>query len=121
MTTDNHPTPDVTFILREITSAVIDAASAGTLEQVLERIAHVSADLVNAKYAALGVPDNNDGLQFFKVAGLTPEQVAHIGHLPHGRGLLGAIMSERKPVRLERMADDTRSGGFCARHPHMSS
>jgi signal transduction histidine kinase len=99
----------------------MDASHAGSLEQVLERIALVSSELVRARYAALGVPDEDGGLRYFKVAGMTPEQVAHLAHLPHGRGLLGAIMSERKPIRLERMQNDPRSAGFCSGHPHMTS
>lgn len=121
MTNDNLPDQDVTFILRDIASSVMQAAGAGTVEQVLERIAHVSADLVKAKYAALGVPDGGGGLRFFKVAGMTEAQIARMDHLPHGRGLLGAIMAERQALRLEHMRDDSRAAGFCAHHPSMTS
>lgn len=125
MKSDNLPQNDSTHLilaqLKDIASAVMYAAEGGTLEQVLERIAHVSKELVNARYAALGVPDNKGGLRYFKVAGLSHAESVQIGHLPTGRGLLGAIMRERKTIRLERMADDSRSAGFCAAHPPMSS
>jgi signal transduction histidine kinase len=91
------------------------------VEQVLERIAQVSSDLVKARYSALGVPDGKGGLKYFKVAGLTPEQIRHIQHLPLGKGLLGVVMNERQPLRLERMTNDPRSSGFCAAHPSMTS
>jgi|GEM_PF-2587651 len=124
-TSDNSPEKESTVVLlnrlKEIASAVMTAAEAGTLEQVFERIAHVAGELVNARYAALGIPDNTGGLKYFKVAGLSSEQIAHIGHLPHGRGLLGAIMEEGTAVRLVRMQEDTRSSGFCERHPTMTS
>jgi len=125
MHSDNSPQSTSTTVLlsrlKDIASSIMDASQAGSLEQVLERIALVSSELVQARYAALGVPAEDGGLRFFKVAGMSEEQVAHLAHLPRGRGLLGAIMNERKPIRLERMQDDPRSGGFCAGHPHMTS
>jgi signal transduction histidine kinase len=125
MASDNHPqlssTPIILAQLKDIASAVMYAAEAGTVEQVLERIAHVSKELVNARYAALGVPDGKGGLRFFKVAGMSSEAIALLDHLPVGHGLLGSIMKERKSIRLERMADDERSAGFCRAHPVMTS
>jgi signal transduction histidine kinase len=117
----NNNTNFILTQLKEIASAVMYAAEAGTLEQVLERIAHVSKELVNARYAALGVPDGKSGLRFFKVAGMSMEVIAMLDHLPVGHGLLGAIMQERKTIRLERMAEDNRSAGFCPAHPVMTS
>ncbi len=122
---DFHPENDSPILLlnrlKDIATAAMSAAEAGSLEQVLERVAHVSGELVNARYAALGIPDGKGGLRYFKVAGLTPEQIRHIEHLPVGRGLLGAIMEERQAVRLERMQEDSRSSGFCSHHPTMTS
>ena len=125
MESDNSPEKRDTSVilaqLKEIASAVMYAAEADKLETVLERIAQVSLQLVNAQYAALGVPDGKGGLRFFKVAGLTPEQAAHLVHLPRGGGLIGAIMEERKSIRLSKMQTDPRSIGFCAAHPGMTS
>lgn len=125
MSSDNHPYNESTHIilsqLKDIASAVMYAAEASNLEQVLERIAQVSKDLVNARYAALGVPDSSGRLKYFKFVGVSPEQVARMNHLPVGHGLLGAIIHERRVIRLERMEDDERSGGFCAGHPRMTS
>jgi nitrate/nitrite-specific signal transduction histidine kinase len=122
---DKHPQKISTHIilaqLKDIASAVMYAAEASSLEQVLERIAEVSKDLINARYAALGVPDGKGGLRFFKVSGMTPEQVARLDHLPIGKGLIGAIMDDRASIRLKRMADDPRSSGFCRAHPAMTS
>ncbi|MBN1309783.1 MAG: GAF domain-containing protein [Anaerolineae bacterium] len=107
--------------LKEIVSAVTTAAEAGTLEQVLENIAEVSRKLVGARYAALGVPDSDGSLRYFKTAGITPEEAQNIDHLPTGKGLLGVIMRERKTLRIERMQDDERAAGFCEGHPMMTS
>ncbi|NJL55988.1 GAF domain-containing protein [bacterium] len=107
--------------LKDIIAAVVQAAEAGTLEEVLERINRVAQELVNARYAALGVPDGQGGLRYFKTAGMTPEEVARMPHPPEGHGLLGAIMNERQVLRLDQMQDDERSAGFPENHPHMRS
>ncbi len=125
MSSDKNPQTDSTQVilsqLKDIASAVMYAAEAGDLEQVLERIAQVSKNLVNARYAALGVPDAKGALKHFKFVGVSHEQIAQMGHLPVGRGLLGAIINERQVVRLERIQDDPRAAGFCPGHPHMTS
>lgn len=107
--------------LKEITSIVMHAASADTFEQALQRIADATRELVQARYAALGVPDGHGGLTHFRVSGLTPEQIEKIAHPPMGRGLLGAIMEERKPIMVNRITDDPRSSGFPHGHPPMDS
>lgn len=107
--------------LNKITVAVIRAAEAPQLEEALQHIVNVARELVGARYAALGVPDDQGGLCMFKVAGISAEQIKAIGHLPVGKGLLGAIMSERQTIRLDHMADDPRSSGFPKHHPPMES
>jgi signal transduction histidine kinase len=122
MTSDKHNTQEMTNLLsrlNEIASAVMHAAEADTLEQVLERIAQVSRELVKARYAAMGIPDGRGGLTYFKVAGVTAEEISRIDHLPHGHGLLGAVMAERETLRVEHIDDDPRSSGFPVNHPHM--
>ncbi len=125
MQSDTYPGKRNTSVilsqLKDIASAVMYAAEADKLENVLERIAQVSLQLVNAQYSALGVPDGKGGLRFFKVAGLTKEQSAHLTHLPTGNGLIGAIMKDRKSLRIAKMQDDSRSSGFCGTHPPMTS
>lgn len=124
MPSDNHhdnSVPDILASLQSITSSVMYAAEAGSLEQTLERIAQVAQELVQARYAALGVPDGHGGMRYFKVAGMTPEQVQRVGHLPVGRGLLGAIMREQRTLRLADMHSDPRAAGFCPVHPRMTS
>lgn len=128
MPSDKYPVPavlnDMEGILarlRDIASLVTHAAEAETLEGVLERIANAARELVNAKYAALGAPDGRGGLEFFKVSGISPEQIRHIDHPPQGLGLLGVIMNERETVRLSHITDDPRSSGFPPGHPPMTS
>jgi signal transduction histidine kinase len=112
---------DLLITLRDISNSVSQAIESGTLEQVLENIASISRDLVGARYAALGLPDNKGSLRYFKVAGLSPEEARRMGHLPIGKGLLGAIMQEGEVLRLEDMSTDHRAAGFCEGHPPMKS
>src|SRR5215207_5515447 len=124
MTSNNPPARDMNSVLanlKDIAESVMRAAEAGTLEEVLAQIAFVTQQLIHARYTALGVPDGTGSLRFFKVVGVTPAQIHAIGHYPVGRGLLGVIMNERQPLRLERMSDDPRSVGFPANHPRMDS
>ena len=60
-------------------------------------------------------------LDRFIHTGMDPETVPAIGHLPEGRGLLGALITDPVPIRLSNIADDPRSIGFPANHPPMSS
>ncbi len=106
---------------KDIASAVMYAAEGSDLESVLERIAEVTREIARTKYAALGIPDGQGGLRYFKVSGMSPEAVKAMAHLPRGHGLLGAVMQKREAIRLEDMSQDPRSAGFCGNHPHMTS
>ncbi|PJF21995.1 MAG: hypothetical protein CUN56_08235 [Phototrophicales bacterium] len=107
--------------LKDIVSIVMYAASADTLEEVLQRIAHVTRELVGCKYTALGIPDGQGGLRYFKVSGITPEEIEQIDHPPIGVGLLGEVMNERTPIRLEDICQHPKSVGFPKGHPEMKT
>ena len=92
-----------------------------SLDRVLQRIAHLARELAGARYAALGVPDDQGGLERFLTSGMSEEQVARMEHPPEGKGLLGALLRSTTPIRVPRIADDPRSAGFCANHPQMTS
>ena len=92
-----------------------------TLPAVLRRIVEAARDLVGARYAALGVISPTGGLAEFVHAGMPEDAVARIGHLPEGKGLLGALIEDPRPIRLRRIAGDQRSAGFPPGHPPMSS
>lgn len=92
------------------------------LSVVLERIVRAAVELVDAKYGALGViASGGRGLDAFVHVGMPPDQVAAIGHLPEGRGVLGALIDDPRPIRLMHIADDRRSVGFPSGHPHMDA
>ncbi|MCO6444801.1 MAG: GAF domain-containing protein, partial [Anaerolineae bacterium] len=92
-----------------------------SIERVLRRLAEISAHLVNARYAALGVPSEMGGLAQFYTYGMTERQVARMDHLPVGHGLLRELLRVTNPIRLEDLRQDPRSAGFCAAHPTMTS
>ena len=92
-----------------------------TLPAVLRRIVEAAQDLVGARYAALGVISPTGGLAEFVHSGMPEDAVARIGHLPEGKGLLGALIEDPRPIRLRRIASDQRSAGFPPGHPPMSS
>ncbi|MGL5819387.1 MAG: GAF domain-containing sensor histidine kinase [Phycicoccus sp.] len=108
--------------LRRLVAANEAIVSDLDLATVLRRIVEVAVDLVEARYGALGVitPDGR-GLEQFVHVGMEPGVVERIGHLPEGRGILGALIADPRPVRLSHLADDPRSVGFPADHPPMDS
>jgi signal transduction histidine kinase len=102
---------------------LLDAVLAVTgdldLESVLGRVVEAACALVGARYGALGVLGETEGLSSFVHRGIDDEQVARIGHLPEGRGVLGALVDDPEVLRLEDLSDDPRSVGFPAHHPPM--
>ena len=92
-----------------------------SLETLLERIAATACEQAGARYAALGVLDDDGKLKQFISVGMTDAQVKKIVHPPVGLGLIGELMDVKTPLRLPVIADHPRSVGFPAHHPKMSS
>ncbi|RME88391.1 MAG: GAF domain-containing protein [Anaerolineae bacterium] len=92
-----------------------------SLETLLERIVSLACDLVEARYAALGVLDDEGKLERFITIGLSDKEIKRIPHLPTGRGLIGALVGATEPIRLRDVLSDPRSVGFPPGHPHMHS
>lgn len=76
--------------------------------------------LLDAEYAALGVPDDHGGFAQFVVDGVSDEQWKAIGPLPRQHGILAAMLHEAKPERLADVRKDPRFEGWPAAHPDMS-
>ncbi len=92
-----------------------------SLPAVLRQIVETARVLVGARYAALGVLGADDQLEQFVHSGVDAETAAAIGELPHGRGVLGAVIQHPEPLRLPVIGDDPRSAGFPEHHPPMRS
>ncbi len=91
------------------------------LSVVLRRIVEAACSLVRARYGALGVLAPGGGLEQFVHVGVDDETVARIGHYPEGKGLVGALIDDPRPIRLRTISGDHRSVGFPAGHPAMDS
>jgi signal transduction histidine kinase len=102
--------------------AVVALSSDLELSAVLRRIVESACQLVDAKYGALGVlgPEGEELIEFV-THGVTEEQRAAIGPLPHGKGLLGLIIRSPHPQRVDRISEHPDSYGFPANHPPMTS
>ncbi|MEU6258672.1 GAF domain-containing protein [Streptomyces sp. NPDC047043] len=105
----------------QLLEAVRSLGSGLELHSTLDRICEIAAALTGARYAAIGVVDEDgDGLADFVYHGLGEETARSIGRLPDGRkGLLGALIRDPEPVRLVDLTEDSRSCGFPADHPPM--
>ncbi|MEV5068756.1 GAF domain-containing protein [Microbacterium sp. LMI12-1-1.1] len=92
------------------------------LTLVLRSIVEAAVELVDARYGAMGViSPERDALEQFIYVGLSEEDAAAIGHLPEGRGLLGALITDSRPILLAEMEGDPRAAGFPPHHPPMHS
>lgn len=92
------------------------------LTLVLRSIVEAAVELVDAQYGAMGVINpERDALEQFIYVGLSAEDAAAIGHLPDGRGLLGALITDPRPILLAEMEGDPRAAGFPPHHPPMHS
>jgi PAS domain S-box-containing protein len=99
--------------------AALAVAKEVTPDGVLQCIVNRARDVVPARYAALGVADEQGRIVQFVTSGLTPEERALIGPLPEGHGLLGELIRERAPLLISDIEADPRSVGFPPGHPPM--
>lgn len=108
--------------LRRLELASSELITEVSLDGVLARVAQVAADVIGAKYAAIGVL-GSDGkvLEHFTTYGIDAEVSARIGVPPRGHGILGLVVREAKPLRLRDLTSHPSSCGFPPHHPPMRS
>ncbi|MCE0764441.1 GAF domain-containing protein [Pseudonocardia kujensis] len=92
-----------------------------TLPEVLRRVCGAARELVDARYAALGVLGPDGHIAELVQVGMDEETVRAIGTLPEGKGLLSAVLDEGRPIRLRAAAEDPRSSGLPSGHPPVRS
>ena len=107
--------------LQAVNTAGLALTSELDRDQVLQRVADQARLVANAKYAALGVFDEEGTVETFTTSGISDEERARIGPLPRGLGLLGHLQAERRPLRLRDLHDHPSSVGFPKNHPPMRS
>ncbi len=108
--------------LQRLMAAVLMITADVGLQDLLRHIVEEARSLVDARYVALGVLDaTRTELEQFITVGLDEDEVQAIGSRPLGRGVLGLLITEPRPLRLERLGDHPESYGFPPHHPPMTS
>lgn len=107
-------------VVSRLTDAMVTVASGLDLPSVLQQIAEAAATLLDARYAALGVIGDDGGLVEFVHTGFDGD-IDKIGHLPKGHGILGLLIHDARPLRLDDLTTHPRSVGFPDGHPMMRS
>ncbi len=101
--------------------AIRSLTSELSLDVVLQNVADLSRELVGASYSALGVLGTGGRLVQFITSGFSQEERDHIGTLPEGKGVLGVVIRDGRPLRLKVISDHSQSVGFPPNHPVMKS
>lgn len=107
--------------LREVSAAVLAVTAHLSVRDVLRTILSAAQRLVDARYAALGVPDKKGSFAEFLAVGLTDEQWRAIGPVPRRHGLLGDLLCDPEPVRLRDVSTHPHFSGWPSAHPPMTA
>ncbi|PTR36900.1 histidine kinase [Rhodococcus sp. OK611] len=107
--------------LRDLLRATLVVGAGLELDPTLQRIVQAATQLLGARYGALGVRAPGGGLSEFVYEGIDAGERATMGHLPEGRGLLGLLIDDPRPVRIRELDRHAASVGFPPNHPPMSS
>ncbi|MFD5551804.1 GAF domain-containing sensor histidine kinase [Streptomyces goshikiensis] len=106
--------------LAAVSTALLAMSRRLEVRDVLRTIVVSARELLDAEYAALGVPDDHGGFAQFVVDGITEEQWRRIGPLPRQHGILAAMLHQDGPERLADVRRDPRFEGWPPGHPEMS-
>ncbi len=107
-------------VLERVSQVVLAVARQLSTRDVLQMIVRSARSLVHARYAALGVPDDHGSFAEFVVDGMTESQHEAIGPLPRQHGMLGVLLREGQPLRVDDIRADPRFEGWPSAHPDMS-
>ncbi|MGV9885385.1 GAF domain-containing sensor histidine kinase [Streptomyces sp. NPDC003395] len=106
--------------LAAVSSALLAMSRHLEVRDVLKTIVASARELLDAEYAALGVPDDHGGFAQFVVDGVSEEQWKAIGPLPRQHGILASMLQEARPERLADVRKDPRFGGWPSAHPDLA-
>ncbi|HWH34765.1 MAG TPA: GAF domain-containing sensor histidine kinase [Acidimicrobiales bacterium] len=108
--------------LAAVSDAILGVAGERSVEAVLQRLVVAARELAGARYAALGIPDEEgDGFAQFLTAGMDDELIDAIGPLPRTHGLLGSLLVDPTPYRSDDVAADPRFTWWPEAHPRMGA
>ncbi|MCW7991448.1 histidine kinase, partial [Streptomyces platensis subsp. clarensis] len=112
---------ELTARVPQLLEAMRSVGTGLELHSTLDRICETAAELADARYAAIGVVDEEgDGLSDFVTYGVGDEVARRIGRRPDGHaGLLGALIRDPQTIRLADLSADPRAAGFPPGHPPM--
>jgi signal transduction histidine kinase len=106
--------------LAAVSAALLAMSRHLEVRDVLKTIVASARELLDAQYAALGVPDDHGGFAQFVVDGVSDEQWRAIGPLPRQHGILAAMLREAKAERLADVRKDPRFEGWPGAHPELA-
>ncbi|GIH90893.1 GAF domain-containing sensor histidine kinase [Planobispora siamensis] len=104
-------------LLNAVSSAVLAVTRHLSVREVLQVIVRSAGQLLDARYAALGVPDEEGAFAEFVAEGISDEEWEAIGPTPRQHGMLGAMLREGEPVRLADIRRDPRFEYWPRAHP----
>jgi signal transduction histidine kinase len=107
--------------VQDLLDAFLSVSAGLDLDTTLHQIVATATELVDARYGALGVLAPGGGLSAFITVGIDDERVAAMGHLPEGKGVLGQLITDPRPLRISDLGSHPASVGFPAHHPPMRS
>lgn len=108
-------------VLRDLLEAVLVVGQGLELDHALQRIVEVASQVLDARYAALGVRGSDGQLSAFVYTGISRAQRARMGHLPVGRGVLGELITNPQVLRIPALSEHPASVGFPDGHPPMTT
>jgi signal transduction histidine kinase len=103
--------------LRAVSTAVLAVTAHLSVREVLQTIVTSARRLLDARYAALGIPDDSGSFAEFLADGISDEEWRAIGPLPRQHGLLGTMLRDPNPVRLADIRAHPDFGWWPAAHP----
>jgi signal transduction histidine kinase len=107
--------------VQDLLDAFLSVSAGLDLDTTLRQIVETATGLVDAQYGALGVLAPGGGLGAFITVGIDDDLAAWMGHLPEGKGVLGQLITDPRPLRISDLGAHPSSVGFPANHPPMRS
>lgn len=107
--------------LLSLHAATQDVHAELSLDRVLQRVVDQATTLLDARYGAISVINEQHRIETFMTSGISDELRARLGSPPVGHGLLGVVLNEGQRLRLPDLTKDPRSHGFPPHHPPMKS
>ncbi|MFN8651804.1 MAG: GAF domain-containing sensor histidine kinase [Gemmatimonadales bacterium] len=108
--------------LERLVTASVTITTELSLEGVLQGVANIAAEIIGARYCAVGMlAPNGRTLETFTTYGISPAERASMGDPPKGHGILGLVIHEGRTIRLRDLTAHAARYGFPANHPPMKS